>query len=179
MIFSKVIARMLACRLGKVTARAAAGMSAATVAALIGTAIAVDPELVTRWEGRSLDPYQDIVGVWTVCYGETRGIERRRHTEAECRAMLDTAKYRDFGPAVIKCTPGIANRPPVLLASISLAYNIGTSAYCRSTVARRFNAGDIRGGCEAFLMWRFAGGREVRGLLNRRRDEQRICLQGA
>jgi len=164
---------------GKVTSRAAGGFSAIAVIGMIGAAIAYEPDLVRRWEGRRLDPYQDIVGVWTVCYGETRGIERRRHSPAECSEMLYRAKFEDFGPAVINCTPGIADRPPVLLASISLAYNIGTSAYCRSTVARRFNAGDFKGGCDGFLAWRFAGGREVRGLLNRRRDERRICLEGA
>jgi lysozyme len=160
----------------KITARQAG--TGAGIVALIAAAIAVEPELVSRWEGRSLDPYQDIVGVWTVCYGETR-VPMRRYSSSECKVMLDAAKYRDFGPAVIRCTPGIADKPPVLLASISLAYNIGSAAYCRSTVARRFNAGDIKGGCDAFLMWRFAGGREVRGLLNRRLDERRVCLQEA
>ena len=113
---------------GKMTSRAAGGFSALAVAGMIGAAIAFDPALVTRWEGRELNPYQDIVGVWTVCYGETRGIQMRRYTPAECRQMLDRAKYQDFGPAVIQCTPGIADKPPVLLASISLAYNIGTAA---------------------------------------------------
>jgi lysozyme len=169
---------MFTSRAGKVSSRAAGGFSAVAVIGMIGAAITVDPDMVRRWEGRRLNPYQDIVGVWTVCYGETRNIERRRYSVAECNEMLYRAKFEDFGPAVINCTPGIADNPPVLLASISLAYNIGTGAYCRSTVARRFNAGDIRGGCDAFIMWRFAGGREVRGLLNRRNDERRICLQG-
>jgi len=164
--------------MARITPKTAGGLGAGVIG-LIAAAIAVEPELVTRWEGRRLDPYQDIVGVWTVCYGETRNIEMRRYTPMECKELLHKAKFNDFGPAVIRCTPDIADRPHVLLASISLAYNIGTSAYCRSTVARRFNAGDIMGGCEAFLMWRFAGGKEVRGLLNRRRDERRICLTGA
>ena len=73
---------------------------------------------------------------------------------------------------------GRPERKHQLMASMLLSYNIGKSAFCRSTVARRFNAGDIRGGCDAFLMWNKAGGREVRGLLNRRRDERRICLEG-
>lgn len=173
---ARVLGRLFLCRGARVSPRMAGG---AGVVALIAAAIAVDPALVTRWEGKSNTPYADKLAndLPTVCFGETR-VEMRYYTDAECKALLETAKYRDFGPAVIRCTPGIAENPPVLLASISLAYNIGTGAYCRSTVARRFNAGDIRGGCDAFLMWRFAGGREVRGLLNRRRDERRICLRG-
>jgi len=90
------------------------------------------------------------------------------------------ALTQDFGPAVVACVPALGRpeRKHQLMASMLLSYNIGKSAFCRSTVARRFNAGDIRGGCDAMLMWRFAGGREVRGLLNRRRDERRICLEG-
>ena len=49
---------------------------------------------------------------------------------------------------------------------------------CRSTAARRFNAGDWRGGCEAFLMWNKAGGRPVRGLTLRRQRERALCMKG-
>jgi lysozyme len=70
------------------------------------------------------------------------------------------------------------NRPNQLAASVSLAYNIGTTAFCRSTVARRFNAGQWKAGCDAFLMWDRAGGRKVRGLTRRREAERAICLRG-
>lgn len=44
--------------------------------------------------------------------------------------------------------------------------------------ARRFNAGNWRGGCDAFLMWNRAGGRVVRGLALRRARERALCLKG-
>jgi len=69
-------------------------------------------------------------------------------------------------------------REQQLIASVSLAYNIGTGGFCRSTAARRFNAGNWRGGCDAFLMWNRAGGRVVRGLTLRRQRERAICLTG-
>ena len=48
-------------------------------------------------------------------------------------------------------------------AATRLSFNIGVVAFCRSTAARRFNAGDWRGGCDAFLAWNKArvGGRLV------------------
>jgi lysozyme len=58
----------------------------------------------------------------------------------------------------MQCVPGLKDRPNQLAASVSLAYNIGTAAFCRSTVARRFNADQWRAGCDAFLAWRYAGG---------------------
>lgn len=37
------------------------------------------------------------------------------------------------------------------------AYNIGTAAFCSSTIVRRLNAGDYAGACDAILMWRRVG----------------------
>jgi len=144
---------------------------------LMAGAIALAIPLIERWEGTRTDPYRDIVGVWTVCSGETR-VAMRRYTHAECSAMLRRAVESDYGAAVLRAVPALARRPHQFAASISLAYNIGAPAFARSTAARRFNAGDWRGGCDAFLMWRFAGGKEVKGLKNRREDERRLCLAG-
>lgn len=151
------------------------GLIAGTL--ISGAAIALATPLIQKWEGRSLDPYQDIVKVWTVCDGETR-VQMRRYTHAECDAMTAKAIQGDFGPKVLTCTPGLRDRPNQLAAAISLSYNIGSANYCRSTVARRFNAGNWRGGCDAFRMWNMAGGLFVRGLANRREDERAVCLKG-
>lgn len=140
-------------------------------------AIALATPMIERWEGTKTVPYRDMVGVWTVCTGETR-VAMRRYTPAECDAMLRRAVESDFAPGVLRAVPALKDRPHQLAASISLSYNIGIAAFARSTVARRFNAGDWRGGCEAFLAWRFAGGKEVKGLLNRRQDERMLCLTG-
>lgn len=61
-------------------------------------------------------------------------------------------------------------------AAVSLAYNIGGKAFCGSTVARRFNAGDYAGACDAFLMWDKFHGKPLRGLALRRQRERARCL---
>ncbi|WP_066045889.1 MULTISPECIES: lysozyme [Sphingomonadales] len=148
------------------------------VAAVIGTAAAaILIPLVAQWEGKSNDPYRDIVGVWTVCYGETKA-PMRRYSDAECKAMLDSS-LAGYAAPVLRCTPTIRNRPGVVAAATSLAYNVGTPTYCRSTAARRFNAGDIAGGCQALTWFNKAGGRRVQGLVNRRQAEYRICIKDA
>lgn len=149
-------------------------MSKAKLIATVGSAAAgLLLTTVAAWEGRSLDPYKDIVGINTVCYGETR-VEMRRYTVAECDEMLARGLV-DFAKPVLARNPELKNRPNQLAAAVSLSYNIGSSAYNRSTVARRFSAGDWRGACDSFLAWRFAGGKEVKGLLNRRKAEREIC----
>lgn len=151
--------------------KVAAGASAGFIAAL---ALAVP--LVGGWEGKRNDPYPDIVGVPTVCYGETR-VKMRRYSDLECKTMLQDA-VKGFAEPVAACTPNIANRPAQLAAATSLAYNIGVGAYCKSTADRRFDAGDIRGGCDAIKFWNKAGGKVVRGLVARRADEHQLCVAG-
>jgi lysozyme len=145
-------------------------------AVAVTAALALSTGIIGKWEGKRNDPYRDIVGVMTVCYGETR-VPMRRYTDAECRAMLEKG-VREFQEGVLRCTPGLRNHAHQLAAATSLSYNIGIDAYCRSTVARRFNEGNFRAACEGFRAWRFAGGRESRGLINRREDEVKLCLIG-
>ena len=145
--------------------------------ALVGAgAAAIMMPLVGDWEGKRNDPYVDIVGIPTVCYGETR-VKMRRYSDVECDAMLADA-LADFAAPVLKRNPELKGRDAQLAAATSLAYNIGPQAYAGSTVAKRFSARDWRGACDAFLMWNRAGGKAVQGLTNRRRAERTICLRG-
>lgn len=144
--------------------------------ALVGTTAAgLMVATVGMWEGKRNDPYQDIVGVWTVCYGETR-VPMKNYTNAQCEDMLAEG-LADFAEPVLLRNPELLGRPHQLAAATSLAYNIGPANYNRSTVARRFSAGNWRGACDAFLLWNKAGGRVVPGLQRRREAERKICLR--
>lgn len=151
-------------------------LSPRVIALALATSGAVAVPLIGSWEGLRNDPYDDVIGVKSVCYGETR-VEMRRYTDSECQQMLARA-VEGFAREVLSCTPGLAYHPYQLAAATSLAYNIGSQAYCRSTVAKRFNGGDFAGACDGFRAWRYAGGREVQGLVNRRRDERELCMTG-
>ena len=146
--------------------------------ALIGAAAAaILVPTVMLWEGTETVPYKDVVGIWTVCTGDTKDvIPGKVYTKAECEERLERQLIAHAKPAMA-CVPGLKDRPNQLAASVSLAYNIGPIAFCRSTVARRFNAGQWKSGCDAFLMWNRAGGREIRGLTKRRKAEREICLR--
>lgn len=158
-------------------AKIAGGLGAgAAIAAAMALAI---PDIKVS-EGKRNVTYLDVVSVPTACYGSTGphvGRIGTRWTDGQCDALLmaDVRKHLD---GVLKCTPGIINNAPVLAAATELTFNIGVGAYCRSTVARRFNAGRLREGCDAFRMWVKAGGRTWPGLVKRRDRERVKCLQG-
>jgi lysozyme len=65
------------------------------------------------------------------------------------------------------------------LAFFSGTNNIGVGAFCRSSMARLANAGDLRGACNALMLYVNAGAKKnVRGLVLRRTDERAMCLEG-
>lgn len=144
------------------------------VAAIGAAVLSLTVPLIETWEGLRTRPYKDPVGISTVCYGETR-VKMRPYTPQECREMLNRAITQTYGPQVLACTPAIGDYPGAFAAAISLAYNIGPAAYCKSTAAKRFQAGDLKGGCKAFAMWVKAGGRVLPGLVNRREAEIELC----
>lgn len=154
------------------------------LAAVMGAAAAATlMPVVVQWESGGKDhlvPYRDIVGVWTQCHGETKGVTALspKETPEGCAIKLE-ARLAGFAQEVVKCTPSLRGRDAEWAAATSLAYNIGTAAYCRSTVDRRFDAGQRAAACDAFLLWDRAGGRQVQGLTNRRRAERELCLKGA
>ena len=63
------------------------------------------------------------------------------------------------------------------IAMLSFTYNVGGGALCKSSVARKINAGDLRGGCDALLLYNRANGVPLRGLTNRRVAERELCLK--
>lgn len=125
-----------------------------------------------------LRAYLDIVRVPTACDGITRGVRLGQvYTPAQCTALLER-ELVVHAEGVMACTPALRGRPNQQIAAVSLAYNVGIGAYCRSSVDRHFDRGRWRQGCDALLMWVKAGGRKVRGLELRRQRERARCLRG-
>lgn len=60
-------------------------------------------------------------------------------------------------------------------AFVSLAYNIGPVAFCRSTLVRKLNAGDYAGACAEISRWDKFHGKPLKGLTNRRAQERKTC----
>jgi lysozyme len=142
-------------------------------------ALALLVVMVQRFEGLRLVAYQDIVGVWTIGYGETLGVHAGMvwtRQQAEDRLRERLAGYL---LAVLKRCPQLHLEPPCMLAACtSLAYNIGTGAFGASSVCRLTRLREFFRAAASFLLWNKAGGRVVRGLALRRAAERLTYLDG-
>lgn len=154
-------------------------MSKRNIAAVVAISLAIASPFIGKWEGKRNDPYKDIAGVMTVCYGETR-VPMRRYSDEECSIMRDKA-VKGFMEPVLELTPSLADKPNALAAATSLAYNIGITNYKNSSARARFNLGNFRGGCAGLKLWdkaRVDGKLQtVKGLVNRRTDEYNLCMK--
>lgn len=127
-------------------------------------------------EGRAYEPYKDVAGVWTVCDGHTGAdiVKGKTYTDRECDRLL----LQDLKP-VKKLVDGLVSVPlnEYQRASLySFTYNVGTSAFSKSTLLKKLNKGDQAGACEELRRWVYAGGMKWRGLMNRRDMERSMCL---
>jgi lysozyme len=141
--------------------------------------------LIKTFEGYEAKPYLDSVGVATIGYGTTRYPDGAKVTmqDPACTDAEATAWLTDFIGNTSKQIGPLLTRTPTLhqaAAMLSLSYNIGVPSFKTSTVLRLFNAGDITGSANAFLMWDkgTVKGQKVviPGLHNRRVKEQAFFL---
>ena len=136
-------------------------------------------------EGYRFNAYDDGVGVQTVGFGSTTHANgqpvKRGDTMSVERALIrlgdDVAKKeRDMRA----CLGPVPLFPQEWDAYVSLTYNIGTGAFCRSTLVRKLKATppDYAGACAEILKWNRAGGQVLSGLVKRRQDEFKLCTEG-
>ena len=135
-------------------------------------------DLIAKWEGCKLEAYEDVAGVWTVGYGLTSRagfIEvgpDTKLTQEEADWYLEKV-VNDFASKIRPMIAAPINHNQ-FGAFVSLAYNIGTGAFSRSSALKHFNAGRTELVPDAMRMWKKAGGMVVQGLINRREDEIRL-----
>ena len=173
--------------LARVPARIATAAVLASVASY-GTQTELSPQGYKNLldsEAMISSPYIDIAGVRTFCIGETYQVEDRVYHPSECADKLVKRVERVFVPEMKRCTlPTVWNNlgQPTKDALISFTYNLGSTTYCKSSIARRLNEGRGIEACERLLLYNKArvNGklRVVKGLANRRAEEAADCRRG-
>jgi len=132
-------------------------------------------QTIIGFEGFSAKPYPDAKG-WSIGYGHYMGPSptMQSMTRAEAYDLLrdDVAKFSDRVKRVIQ-QPVTQNQ---FDAMVSLAYNIGETAFSASSVARYFNKGDVYAAADAFRLWNKSGGAYVPALAARRESERALFL---
>lgn len=132
--------------------------------------------LLKQFEGCKLIAYQDIVGIWTIGYGETKGVYKGMTiTQSQADSMVQN-RYDEFETSIKKLLR-ISVTDNELGALTCFAYNIGLSAFTGSTLLKLLNNNTDRKIVAAeFIKWNKAGGKVVDGLTRRRIAEANLFL---
>lgn len=148
-------------------------------------------KMLAKFEKFVPHPYVDMVGVWTIGYGNTYYLNGRKVKESDPHLTLQQAidlktaiVDRDFAAAVnITFANEIAKgriSQNQFDALVSLAYNIGTRGLAGSTIAKLIKANKMQEAADGFMAWNRGkvNGRRVviKGLTNRRALERALFL---
>lgn len=130
---------------------------------------------IKEFEGSRLEAYQDVVGVWSIGYGFTTGVQPGdTMTQAECDERLKN-ELRQYEQAVWDATGGDVTQSE-FDALVSFAWNVGIAGMKKSSVIKAHNRGDKAAAARAFGLWNKAGGEIVNGLVRRRAAEAVMYL---
>jgi lysozyme len=138
-------------------------------------------DFIKRKEGFRTNAYQDSVGVWTIGYGTTAAALGREIGRNETVSKAQATQYllehleNSYSPAVKRYVKSTVTQGE-FDAMVSFTYNLGSGSFKKSTLLKKFNAGDHFGAAMEFLKWDKAGGKKLAGLTKRRKEEQEIFL---
>ncbi|NTY92978.1 lysozyme [Pseudomonas putida] len=113
--------------------------------------------LIKSFEGLRLQAYQDLVGVWTIGYGTTRGVKAGMKISKEQAERMLLNDVGRFEPDVERLITAPLNQNQ-WDALISFTYNLRAANLESSTLCRLLNAGNCTATAEQFTRWNRAGG---------------------
>jgi lysozyme len=139
-------------------------------------------------EGYVEKAYQDIVGVWTIGFGSTVKEDGKAVAPGDkttpVAALHRTLNHVQKDETEIrKCVtaPLYQHEYDVM---VDFAYQYGSSRLCRSSMVRLANQGRYEESCNAYLLYKYAGGidcsvpgnRSCPGIWRRQLERQSKCL---
>ena len=131
---------------------------------------------ITKEEGARNKAYKDSKGLWTIGVG---------HLIKQSEQDLITATLTDdqvkellrsdlkWCSEAVESSVKVALNQPQFDALYSLCFNIGETAFKKSTVVRKINENDLQGAADAILMW------NKPEVLVKRRQRERALFLGA
>jgi lysozyme len=127
-------------------------------------------------EGYRENAYIPVAGdVPTIGFGTTSGVKLGDRTSPEKALTVALRDVQRFEGSLKDCVT-VPLHQHEYDAYISLSYNIGSNAFCRSTLVRKLNAEDYSGACQEILRWDKFQGKPLAGLTKRRKEEHQKCL---
>lgn len=169
-----------------------------SVAAVLGLLTTVYPNelstskeglaFIAKWENCTTTVYTDIVGVCTGGVGSTRGLDGKPLARGGSLTLEEVTRLfmRDVKDAewcVFRYFDGMNLPQPIFDSVVSLVYNNGCygtrwnkKANRPTSIQRAATGGDWEKVCYHIGDFINAGGKPSKGLINRRTEEQRMCL---
>ena len=147
-------------------------------------------EGIKKDEGVRTKPYRCPALLWTVGVGHVIDpnhirvkLDERKNiplppewdrvlSMAEVDAIL-AADLATFERGVLRLCPGGLTQGR-FDALVSFSFNVGLGNLQRSTIRMKHNRGDFDGAAEGFMAWTKAGGKELPGLVKRRKHERAL-----
>lgn len=149
-------------------------------------------EMIKHHEGVRFKPYRCPAQLWTIGVGHVlypeqgklkmedrlqyplRPEDSRTFSKEEVDEIL-AHDLRRFVAGVSRYCPSGLNQGR-LDALVSFAFNVGLGTLQRSTLRQKHNRGDYEGAAEEFMKFTKAGGKVLKGLVNRRNDERALYM---
>ena len=128
-------------------------------------------DLIKHFESLQLKAYKCSANVWTIGYGHTKNVkegDRISQDQANCFLMQDLYSVER---AIIRLVKVKINQNQ-FDALCSLIFNIGISAFNKSTLLAKLNTGDYVGAAEQFRRWNKVNNVVMAGLVRRRQAEE-------
>lgn len=134
---------------------------------------------ITKHEGVVLRAYRDVVGVWTIGVGHTAnagGIKpeagmRITHDQALDILARDLRKFERR----VDATKAFQAQPAY---DGAVSFDFNTGAIHRATWVKRYSENRLSDAHESIMAWTKAGGRRIKGLVNRRTAERNLIFKG-
>lgn len=148
-------------------------------------------EMIKHHEGVRTKPYQCPALLWTVGVGHVIDPNHAKVKIEDRKALpipdgwnrvlsmeeVDDILQKDlqrFVQGVLRLCPNTATKQSHLDALVSFSFNVGLGNLQRSQVRMKYNRGDFEGAMDELLTWNKAGGKVLKGLDNRRKDEKAL-----
>ena len=138
-------------------------------------------KMLAHHEGVRQKPYKCPAGLWTVGVGHLIG-DGKSLPDSWNRTFSLEEVYAILAKDVERFERGVERYITIPLkqgefdAIISFAFNLGLGTLQKSTLRQKLNRGDKEGAIESLLKYNKAGGKILKGLDNRRKDEAALFL---
>jgi len=132
-----------------------------------------DLAFIRKHEGLRLKPYKDTGGVKTIGYGHTgEGVKKVSITKDEAEKLLK--KDTETARKAIDQYVDVKLTPEQRAALTSFVFNVGAGNFRNSTLLKKLNKGDYKGAAKEFHRWKYDNGKELAGLVKRRKEEAEL-----